>query len=223
LSVSAPFGEGVQCIVQGLAALGVAFYYSWNLTLVVLCAVPLIYLFETYISSRLAVRANDQADKLQMALKHITNAISSIETVKYFNGERYELEAIKRVTSLAAKIYMNVTNLRSIQIGVMEFFTISVFVQGFWYGSHLVRSGNRDVSQVITTFWAALMAIQGVTGFLPQLIVLQKGKIAGSRLRVLMEQISTSDRHEEMSGSLNPARCLGDVEFRQVSYTESLC
>jgi ATP-binding cassette subfamily B (MDR/TAP) protein 1 len=98
----------------------------------------------------------------------------------------------------------------------MQFFTFSVFVQGFWYGTHLVRSGDRNVAQITTTFWAALLAIQGITGFLPQFIVLQKGKLAGAHLRLLMRQISASDQDHETGGHLKPLRCPGDIEFRQV-------
>jgi ATP-binding cassette subfamily B (MDR/TAP) protein 1 len=216
LSVSAPFGEGIQCVVQGIGALGVAFYYSWNLTLVILCTVPLIYLVQMFISHRLSIRANEQADKLQLALKYIANTITSIETIKCFNGEKYELQVFTKVTAVAASIYKRVANLRSLQIGAMQFFTLSVFVQGFWYGTHLVRSGDRDVRQVTTTFWAALLAIQGITGFLPQFIVLQKGKIAGAHLRLIMKHISLSDKGHDLEGHLKPIRCAGDIEFRQV-------
>jgi ATP-binding cassette subfamily B (MDR/TAP) protein 1 len=216
LAVSAPFGEGIQFISQGLGALGVAFYYSWNLTLVILCTVPLIYLVQSFIAHRLSTRANEQADKLQSALKYTANAIQSIETVKCFNGEEFELQVFAKITGMAASIYMRVTNLRFLQIGVMQFFMSSVSVQGFWYGTHLVKSGDTIVGQVITTFWAALIAIQRITGFLPQSIVLQKGKMAGAHLRLLMNQISASDQRHEMDGDFKPKRCSGDIEFRQV-------
>ncbi|KAH7406010.1 P-loop containing nucleoside triphosphate hydrolase protein [Phaeosphaeria sp. MPI-PUGE-AT-0046c] len=206
LSVSAPFGEMAQCIVQGLGALGVAFYYSWNLTFVILCGVPLVYAVQSVLSQRLSNRANEQADRLQWALKYLTNAIQSIELVKCFNGESYELQAFTKATAVAASIYARVANLRSMQVGTMQFFTLSIFVQGFWYGNHIVKSGEKDIEQIITTFWAALMAVQGITGFLPQFIVLQKGKLAGAHLQVLMSQISASDQRR-------------DIVFRQVTFS----
>lgn len=217
LAVSEPFGEAVQSLVQGLAAMGVAFYYSWNLTLVVMCTIPLLYLLQAYLARRLSVHVQEQADKLQLALKYITNAIQSIEMVKSFNGEEHELRIITRITSIAGKLYSRVANLRSLQLGVMQFFTLSVFVQGFWYGSRLVEQGDSNAGDVLTTFWAALMAIEGITGFLPQFIVLQKGKIAGARLQLLMRQISTNDQQYELQGQLKPGHCPGDIEFRQVS------
>ncbi|KAF1838803.1 multidrug resistance protein 2 [Decorospora gaudefroyi] len=219
LSVSAPFGEGVQAFIQAIASLGVALYFSWSLTLVVLATIPLLYLAQAFISSRLSRRAYDQAGKLQSALKYITTAIQSIETVKCYNGERYELQVITKIIGTAAHLYKRVANLRSMQLGIMEFFTVSVFVQGFWYGGHLVNTGNRDPGQVLTTFWATLMAIGGIMMFLPQFIVLQKGKMAGARLAMLMKQIPTSDQRFELQGQTKPARCQGDIEFRKVTFS----
>ncbi|KAJ8111114.1 hypothetical protein OPT61_g6208 [Boeremia exigua] len=218
LSVSAPLGEGLQCIVAATAAIGVAFYYSWNLTFVIICTAPLIYLIEAYLSKRLTARTHEQAAQLQMAMKYITNAIQSIETVKCFNGESYELQIFTKTASLAANLYKRVSNLRSMQIGLLQFFTFTVFVQGFAYGSYLIRSGDLDVESVITTFWAALLAIGGITGFLPQLIVLQKGKVSAGKLRTLIEHMSKEEGPRELQGEFKPSRCPGDIEFRRVSY-----
>jgi ATP-binding cassette subfamily B (MDR/TAP) protein 1 len=204
-------------MVQGLAALGVAFYFSWKLTFVIICTVPLIYIAQAFISARVSMRILEQAEILQQALKYITNAIQNIEMVKCFNGERHELQSFTTIATQAASLYRRVANLRSMQIGIMQLFTLSIFCQGFWYGSHLVETGDRNPGDVITTFWAALMGIQGITGFLPQLIVLQKGKIAGSRLRVLMKELSTRDKNEARECKIKPDKCAGDIEFRNVS------
>ncbi|KAF2625903.1 multidrug resistance protein-like protein 2 [Macroventuria anomochaeta] len=219
LSVSAPLGEALQCTIAAVAALGVAFYYSWKLTLVINCTVPLVYLAEAFLSKKLSARAHDQADQLQQALKYITNAIQSIETVKCFNGESHELQVFTKATSLAATLYKRVANLRSMQIGLIHFFTFTVFVQGFAYGSHLTRTGALDINSVITTFWAALLAIGAITGFLPQFIVMQKGKVSGARLRALMEQMSKEDGPHESQGEFKPLSCPGDVEFRNVTFS----
>ncbi|KAE8861948.1 hypothetical protein PTNB73_07502 [Pyrenophora teres f. teres] len=219
LSVSAPFGEAFQALVQGFAALGVAFYYSWDLTLIILCTIPLLYLVQSLVSNRLSVRVREHGEKLEFALKYITTALSNIETVKCFNGERHELQVFTKIVSIAAGLYRRVANLRSIQIGIMQFFTVSVFVQGFWYGSHIIDTGASDAGKVLTTFWAALMAMSGVTSLMPQLIVLHKGKTAGGKLMMLMKQISTSDCQLESQGHIKPSRCPGDIEFKHVTFS----
>lgn len=153
---------------------------------------------------------------LQQTLKYVTNGLQNIETVKCFNGEWHELQSFTKVATQAAKSYTRVANLRSLQLGLMQFFTISIFCQGFWYGSHLVESGNRNAAHVITTFWAALMGIQGITGFLPQFIVLQKGRVAGTRLKALMKD--GSGHIEQLDRGTKPGKCVGKIEFRNVSF-----
>ncbi|KAG9187631.1 ATP-binding cassette, subfamily B (MDR/TAP), member 1 [Alternaria panax] len=219
LAVSSPFGEAVQSLVQGVTSLGVAFYCSWNLTLVVLCTTPVLYLVQSWVASRLSLRTQEQAEKLQSALKYITTAVTSIETVKCFNGEQYELHVFSSIITLAANLYRCVANLRSMQIGIMQFFTLSVFVQGFWYGSHLVDMGDNTPGEVFTAFWAVLMAMSGMTQIMPQLIVLHKGKTAGAKLSLLMKHMSTNDQQLESQGQMRPARCVGDIEFRKVTFS----
>lgn len=203
--------------------MGVAFYYSWSLTLVIICTVPVVYLVEAYLSKRLIARTHEQANQLQTALRYITNAIQNIETVKCYNGQNYEMQSFMRATSVAAKLYKRVANLRSMQIGLIHFFTFTVFVQGFAFGSHLARSGHLDVSSVITTFWAALLAIGGITGFLPQFIVMQKGKVSGTKLRALIDQISGKDEPNESEGQFKPSGCPGDIELRRVGRSVLVC
>ncbi|CAI9626304.1 unnamed protein product [Alternaria burnsii] len=219
LAVSSPFGEAVQSLVQGVASLGVAFYYSWNLTLVILCTTPALYLVQSFVASRLSLRVQEQAKKLHSGLKYITTALTNIETVKCFNGERYELHVFSNIITLAANSYRWVANFRSIQIGIMQFFTLSVFVQGFWYGSHLVDIGDSTPGGVFTTFWAVLMAMSGMTQIMPQLIVLSKGKTAGAKLSLLTKQMSEIDQQLESQGRRRPARCPGDIEFRKVTFS----
>ena len=222
MAVSQPAGLALQCLVQTLGALGVAFYSSWSLTLVIIASVPIMYGVTAYLSGLLAKRAHQQSDVLRKALKYLTNALRNIETVKCFNGERYELQRYGSVIAWAGTLYNKQANFRALQLGAMQFLTLSVFFQGFWYGSYQIFEGRLDSNQVITTFWAGMMAVQGVTAFLPQFIVLQKGRVAGLRLRVLVAQLSGATATLETLGHLVPATCEGNIEFQNVSVFDDM-
>lgn len=153
---------------------------------------------------------------LQELLKYVANAIENIDTVKYFTGEEHEVRLFTKAATAAANLYNRVANFRSIQIGIMQFFTLSIFFQAFWYGSHLVHSKGKDVGDIMTTFWGAIMAIQGITGFLPQLIVIQRGRIASTQLQNMLMEGANIDEHEDADGKLKSMRCKGDVSFREV-------
>jgi ATP-binding cassette, subfamily B (MDR/TAP), member 1 len=102
------------------------------------------------------------------------SALSAIETVKCFNGQAFELEQYKPVVMQAAKYYMKQALSKSLQIGFVRFITTAMFVQGFWYGSHLVSTGKTSAGDVLTTFWACLMATKAIEDILPHMIVLEK-------------------------------------------------
>ena len=220
LSTSSPFGQGVQEAATFLGAFGVAMYFAWDLTLVTISTMPLIYLLTAFSSNRLSKHESAQSAALQNALKYLTSALSSIETVKCFNGERSELSRYTSAISRAGILYNRVANVRSAQIGILQFFGASIFVQGFWYGSYLVSSGRRNPGQIVTAFYAASMAVTSLTSFMPQFIIIQKGRIAGARLRSIMDHISGDGFLEEAVGHERPGRCAGDIEFRKVRAAE---
>ncbi|EUC43512.1 hypothetical protein COCMIDRAFT_7071 [Bipolaris oryzae ATCC 44560] len=219
LSVSSPLGELCQAVVQSLAALGVAFYFSWKLALVVMSSIPFLYLFLTLIANRQLFRTREQSEMLQAALKYMTTAISNIEVIKSLNGEQHELQIFEKTACLAARLYRRVANFRSMQIGIMQFFTISIFVQGFWYGKYLVGNGDGEASDILTTFWSVLMATSSLASVMPQLVVLTKGREAGANLGMLIEHNPTSDQQLELQGHIKPARCLGTIEFITVNFS----
>lgn len=209
-------GETFQTSIEILASLGVALYLSWKLTLVLISGFPLLYLIAALIEKLQSLRARQQSEKLQSALKYVTTAISSIETVKCFNGEQYELRNFKAAAGHAASLYRCVANFRSMQIGLMQFFTISIFVQGFWYGKNLVNTGEGSAGDILTTFWAVLMAMSGLSAAMPQLIVMTKGRVAGANLAMLVKQTSACGQQRESQGQIKPKRCIGDIEFKKV-------
>jgi ATP-binding cassette, subfamily B (MDR/TAP), member 1 len=110
-----------------------------------------------------------------LAFKIANNAVSAIETVKCFSGQPFELEQYKPVIVEAAKHCMKQALSDSLQIGFVRFVITAMFVQGFWYGGHLVTTGKTSPGDVLITFWACLMAIKAIEDILPHVIVLEKG------------------------------------------------
>ena len=218
LATSQPMGAAAQCAISGVSSLVIAFLYSWKLTLVITCTVPAVYIFMAFLSTRLARGVVHQTACLQEALNYATNAFQNIETVKCFNGERVELHKFGQSIARAAKYHSRQANLRSIQLGFMQCITLSMFVQGFWYGSSLIAGGKRSPGQVMTTFWAALMAVQSITGFLPQWIILEKGRVAAAHLKAVELQVKDEGRASVFATRQGPRSCSGDIEFKQVSY-----
>ena len=158
-----------------------------------------------------------QEVELSLASKIANSAISAIETVKYFNGQISELEQYKPVVIQAARYYMKQALSNSLQIGFVRFATTAMFVQGFWYGGHLVSTGKSSAGDVLTTFWACLMATKAIEDILPHMIVLERGRAAGAAMKAVLEQMSKGLKVDCRMDQSAPKFCEGDIEVRDVS------
>lgn len=216
LATSQPLGFAVQYSVTMLAALGLALFYSWRVTLVTLATTPISALVLAGVSTRMRPRSAAQADHLTRASNSASSAISSIETVKCLNGQALQLHNYLNFIKSAGNFYLACARLNALQIGFARFMILSMFVQGFWYGSHLVNSESQNAGNVLTAFWASLMAIQTLEQILPQFLVLEDGRAAGASMRNLLEFSNFERRIMEDCRKLVPKNCQGEIRVDNV-------
>ncbi|KAL8919834.1 MAG: hypothetical protein Q9208_006567 [Pyrenodesmia sp. 3 TL-2023] len=217
MATSQPLGFAIQSTVTTLAALGLAMYTAWDLTLITIATIPFSVIVLGRISAKMQANIDAQAEELSTASRLAKNALQAIDTIKCFNGQDFETWQYAKAIKRAAEKYLSQAMGNSLQIGFTRFVTQSMFVQGFWYGSHLVVSGKKDPGQVLTAFWSCLMALQAMEEILPQMIVLEKGRAAGATLKAILRQMGK--RHRMIvTGHLKPNFCEGDIEVRNVSF-----
>ncbi|KZF26266.1 P-loop containing nucleoside triphosphate hydrolase protein [Xylona heveae TC161] len=218
-ATSQPLGFIVQYTSTVLSALALAFYYSWKLTFVTMSTMPVAAITLSFISAKMQPSIAEQTYQLAAASKIANGSLSSIETVKCFNGQDSEISRYSKTIKAAAKDYLIQARINALQIGFVRIFTLGMFVQGFWYGSTLVSSGQKSAGDILTTFWACLMATQAIEQILPHLIVVEKGKAAGAAL------YSTISCNAAKGGGCLPmgrkelARSVGDIDIRNVSFS----
>ncbi|KAL8826729.1 MAG: hypothetical protein Q9170_007293 [Blastenia crenularia] len=217
MATSQPLGFAVQSTVTAVAALGLAMYTAWDLTLITIATIPFSAIILGRISAKMQPSIDAQAEALSTASKLANNALHVIDTTKCFNGQDFETWQYAKAIKKAATKYLSQAMANALQIGLTRFTTQSMFVQGFWYGSYLVSKGKKDPGQILTAFWACLMALQAVEQILPQMIVLEKGRAAGATLATILTQMGKS-RRVITTGNLKPKFCEGDIEVRNVSF-----
>lgn len=217
IGTSQPLGLTLQYSVRTVAALGLAFYTSWSLTLVTLAAVPFCSAAVAFLSSKMQHSIKAQRDELTNASKLSYNAFISIDTVKCFNGRSFECRQYSASISAAACYYLKQARLNALQIACIRLMMFGMFVQGFWYGSSLVGSMKISAGDVLRTFWACLVATQSIEQVLPHIIVLEKGKAAGASLKAILQYLDRDKPTSRMRGMLYPQYCEGDIEIEDVS------
>ncbi|KAK8134518.1 NAD(+) ADP-ribosyltransferase [Apiospora sp. TS-2023a] len=73
-------------IVASVASLGVAFYFCWKLTLVLLATIPIAVLVLGLLSREIEPAIRAQHSALTAASRYVSSTLSSIDVVKVFNG-----------------------------------------------------------------------------------------------------------------------------------------
>jgi ATP-binding cassette subfamily B (MDR/TAP) protein 1 len=205
-----------------MASLALGFYTSWSLSLVTLAGIPLFTSIIGFLSSKMKSSIIAQQVDLTNASKIANNAITNIDTVKYLNGQTFEHRNFSERIERSATHYFRLARLNSLQIAFIRWMIFGMFVQGFWYGSSLARTGKLPPGEVLRTFWACLTAAQSLEQVLPQMIVIEKGKVASIALKSI-ERSPANEKPDNMSnGTRYPEHCEGDIEVKDASFVPFL-
>ncbi|KAK6063685.1 ABC a-pheromone efflux pump [Seiridium cupressi] len=203
--------------MTALANLLVAFYLSWTMTLILLATVPPSVIIVNLLGNKLEPAIETQKQELAVASKHALSAITAIDIVKTFNGADQEIwqysDAIKR----SMKAYLIQSRANAYQMGYVKFWLEITFVIGFYYGVVLVSRGT-NAGVVITTFYAALAALQAVHSSLSMNLTLAKGMSAGQYLQHIISGDRMGFKAKKMVGTRQPEAWDGEIKFHNLSF-----
>lgn len=215
-ATSQPLGFTVQNIVSAVASIILALYTSWKLALICVATVPVCAVIMGIVSRKIQPIMEGQRAELTKAAKLASGAISSIVTVKHCNGEDAELRQYTSTICEATKWYLKESLVCAIEIGSLHFLTFSMFIQGFWFGGYLVSRGELDAGQVLTTFWASFQATQAIENIMPEVMNLEKGRVAANFLSNTLAHARRCRDVQNEQGTTCPVYCDGDIRFKNV-------
>jgi len=90
---------------------------------------------------------------------------------------------------------------------------MATFIEGLWFGTHLVRQGKIQPGGVMSVFWACLIATSNLQMAVQLLVVLAKGKIAAAEFVFLIvsSTLPHTSTHDDLRSSalnlINPRFC----------------
>ncbi|KAF5618531.1 STE6 [Fusarium sp. NRRL 52700] len=218
LASSQVLGLLVGDIITSIASLGIALYYSWKLTLVLLATLPISAIILSLATKRLEPAIQAQKRELAVASKFAVASITAVDLVKVFNGYDQEVWQYYPAAKAAAKHYLIQAQCNALQMGYVAFWVVAMFVVGFWYGVVLVNNDGLAAGSVLTTFYATLAAFQGIEALMPQWLVLAKGMSAGNFLSSITRNVRNGEIVKPMTGALRPLSCSGDIELKDVCF-----
>lgn len=171
-------GLVLQYLSSSLFCIILAFYRNWRLAFVVLATIPAV-VFVVGLTERFSgPLANRNRATTADCTSRVNRIISAIATVKAFNAEEYEQKAFKHLSHADWAAYIRLHFVWGVRGGLTQFLLMAMFVQGFWYGAHLIQTGQSTPASVNTAFWACLLGSSYLQTCIPTLVTLEKAKVA---------------------------------------------
>jgi ATP-binding cassette, subfamily B (MDR/TAP), member 1 len=128
--VSQPTAFIVSGFTEGFVAFGVALFYSWKLTLVVLAILPFSATVLILISRGYQAHIDAQNIYLTSASKTANNAISNPALIKCFCTAAFETGRYTTAVNKAAAHSLRQARVTAAQMGAMGFLMFAMFLLG---------------------------------------------------------------------------------------------
>ncbi|KAG6367862.1 hypothetical protein INS49_002058 [Diaporthe citri] len=190
----------------------VAFYNSWQLTLVLMATIPVSVLALHFISRGLEAAIVSQNHELAQASKVVIAAVTAIDLVKIYNGFDHEVWQYLQAARESMRYYVRQALRNAMQMGFLKLWVVNLFVVGFWFAGYLVSKNTVTPGTALTTFYSILTAFQSVEGVAPQWLVLAKGMSAGHQLQNVVAQ-DRNTRGVKVPAPHRPQSCAGQIEL----------
>jgi len=226
----------VQYFATFLLCFILALIKSPVLALVTISTIPLVVLTQIVTQVVCAPLYEHERRAFADSSTNIERASSAISTVKAYNGQQSEVTRFTKLISRAGDSLVRQALVWGISIGMTDFLLLGTFVVGFWYGAKVVRDGKSSAGEVMTVFWACLLAATYLQMIVPQLTIMTKGKNSMASLLTVIQDGSgrqSSGNHSSRSTSpqsanfprhplslkgIHPIRCRGEFNLRNISF-----
>ncbi|CAG8452411.1 3936_t:CDS:2, partial [Dentiscutata erythropus] len=216
-AISDDIGQVIEYSVTAMSCLVLAFTKNAILSLVILASMPLVFITLAYTTAKANPLLSKERDIFMKAGNVLENSLSAIKTIKSFNGEAKEekkhfdnLQEVNNVSANLAWIY-------AIRVGMIQFLILSLFVQGFWFGSILVSENKLAPGDVLSIFYASLLGASVLKEVLPKLASIAKAKDAVKHINILLEKVTIIDLRALRGFTLTEIK--GDIEFNDISFS----
>jgi len=217
-TINTVFSQGAITIIADLitvfAVVGVMFWTSWKLTLVVLTTLPFL-MVATYIFKE-KVKTSYQKVRLQITQMNafLQERITGMRIVQIFNAEEKEMGKFKSINRKYTQANLDAILYYAIFFPVVEIISAAALGLLVWWGARGVIGGEVTTGTFIAFPIFISMLFRPIRMLADRFNTLQMGLVAGERVFNLLDR---KDRIEN-SGIIQTPRLKGDVEFNNVGF-----
>jgi ABC transporter fused permease/ATP-binding protein len=188
-AVSFVLAEILRGILTLMIGLGLIFYISTQLTLIMLSVVPVIVVVAVTFGKRIRKLARRAQDQLADSNIIVQETLQGINNVKAFSNEWYELNRYTGSIRKVVKLAVSNARFRGLFVSFLMFSIFGAIVLVVWYGAGLMQQGHLSFGD-LTAFVVYTAFVGGsMAGFADLYSQLQKTLGATQRVRELLRGI----------------------------------
>ncbi|XP_051565286.1 bile salt export pump isoform X3 [Myxocyprinus asiaticus] len=212
-------GSQIGMIVNSLTNIGasfiIAYYFSWKLSLVVTCFLPLIGLSGVFQAKMLTGFANEDKKALEAAGQVSSEAMTNIRTVAGLAKEKQFVSQYEQQLEAPYKAAKNKAHVYGICFAFAQCVIFMAYAASFRYGGYLVSNEGLQymlVFRVISALVISGTALGRASSFTPDYA---KAKIAAAQLFKLLDRVPKISNADGQSWD----DFKGRVEFKGCRFT----
>lgn len=203
----------IQNVFYALGLIGVMFFISWQLTLIVLVAAP-IFIVLMRATSRRQRGGNKQIQDIMGEVTHVAEeVIEGYKVVKTFGAQEYEQKKFQAITEKGRSREMKVVIMQGINTPLVQLVGATAMAIMLFLATSEVVKMNVTAGGFAAMFAALLSLLTPLRIITRVNAIIQQGLAGAEAIFGLLDQEDEKD-----TGTLNMGRAKGEVAFKHVNF-----
>jgi len=211
-------GFGVLNVIASVSAVvssvSVMLTFSWKLTLAALATTPVLTLVTRSLSSKMFSRTRENQESIGKMSDRVLASLAGVRVVRSFALEEAEIKAFELTNAAYRDKSLALARLRGSMGPIMGALSSASVLIVFWYGGHLVITGQMTKGDFVG-FWLALLRLTWpllALGFVAAIV--QRGRAGYARLKQIFDAVP-----DIVDGPLPaPAEVHGEVRVSHLTF-----
>lgn len=219
-TIASIFSQGLFMIISDLlkmlVVIGVMFYKSWELTLLVLTVLPFIIYATRVFQKKMKLAFEEVRTQVADLNTFVQERITGMKIVQLFTREKTEYENFKKINDKHRRAWVKTVWYNSIFFPIAEMSTSITIGLIVWFGGLRVVAGD-DMSLGIIVAFIELsqMLFRPLRQIADKFNTLQMGMVAANRVFGILDTKSTI----EDNGTISVEQLEGEIEFKDVRFS----
>ncbi|KAG8183771.1 hypothetical protein JTE90_002408 [Oedothorax gibbosus] len=213
-------GEKVGIFISYISAavlcVGVGFFYSWKLSLVILSLTPVITISKACTSKVQASVCQEEMLAYGTAGTVAKEVLSSIRTVVSFGGEKKEIQRYENCLVPASKKGIKRGLLTAFSISIMYFCIFIGYALAFWYGVKLILNEDLTGGRLVIVFLNVMFASSFVGMSIPYFEAFAMAWGAADKIYNIIDRVPSIDSSSKEGKKPHSVR--GTIHIRDIYF-----